>query len=65
MEKNQKLFTTKETAEILRISPITLWRERKAGRIGFRRAASKIVFTQDDIENYLETNKRATFAAQN
>lgn len=51
------LFTSKEACRFLKISPVTLWRERKAGRISFRRIASKVVFTRQDLEIYLERNK--------
>ena len=52
-----RFFTSKEASRFLRISAVTLWRERKAGRISFRRIASKVVFTRQDLENYLERNK--------
>ena len=59
---NEPLFTDKEAAKFLRISQVTLWRERKAGKITFRRVASKIVYLKEDLENYLEQNKRGAFA---
>ena len=62
--KERKVFTTSEAASFLRISPITLWRERKKGKIDFRRVASKIVYLQEDLENYLNRNKRAAFGVK-
>ena len=59
----KEIYTTKEAANFLRISPITLWRERKKGRISFRRAASKIIYLKEDLEGYLERNKREAFGA--
>lgn len=59
------IFTNKEACEFLRISPVTLWRERKRGRISFRRAASKIVYTYDDLLEYLNSNKREAFEHSN
>ncbi|MBS1796793.1 MAG: helix-turn-helix domain-containing protein [Acidobacteria bacterium] len=56
-----KLYTNKEASEFLRISEVTLWRERKAGKITFRRVASKIIYLQEDLENYLNRNKRNAF----
>ena len=53
-----EIFTTREASTFLRISPITLWRERKAGKITFRRVASKIVYLREDLNAYLERNKR-------
>ncbi len=57
----RELFTDKEAAEYLRISQVTLWRERKAGKITFRRIASKIIYLKQDIEEYLERGKRQAF----
>lgn len=65
-EKNElklRNFTDREAAAFLRISQVTLWRERRAGRISFRRVASKILYTQSDLENYLNNNKREAFNA--
>jgi predicted site-specific integrase-resolvase len=58
----KQIYTDKEAAEYLRISQVTLWRERKKGKISFRRAASKIIYTQADLENYLSSTKREAFA---
>ena len=61
MNNTQKLYTNKEASDYLRISPVTLWRERKAGKIDFRRVASKIIYLEEDLENYLNRNKREAF----
>ncbi len=61
----QQIYTDREASEYLRISQVTLWRERKKGRIDFRRVASKIVYLQEDLENYLNRNKREAFGVQN
>jgi excisionase family DNA binding protein len=58
MEEHQELFTDKEASKFLRISQTTLWRERKNGKITFRRVASKILYRREDLEGYLEQNKR-------
>ena len=63
LTKEREIFTTNEAARFLRISPITLWRERKKGKISFRRVASKIVYLHEDLENYLNRNKREAFGA--
>jgi hypothetical protein len=62
-EKNQtiamrEIYTDKEAANFLRVSQVTLWRERRKGKISFRRAASKIIYTRADLESYLDKNKR-------
>ncbi len=59
------LYTEREACDYLRVSPVTLWRERKKGKISFRRVASKIVYLQEDLENYLNRNKREAFGVQN
>lgn len=61
----KQIYTDKEASEFLRISQVTLWRERKAGKITFRRVASKIVYLKEDLENYLEQNKRGAFVVSN
>jgi predicted site-specific integrase-resolvase len=59
--RDKEIYTDKEAADYLRISQVTLWRERKAGRISFRRVASKIIYLTEDLEAYLERNKRDAF----
>ncbi len=60
--ERRQIYTDREAAEYLRISQVTLWRLRKTGKISFRRAASKIIYTQTDLENYLQSTKREAFA---
>jgi excisionase family DNA binding protein len=62
MMNEKQIYTDREAAEYLRIGQTTLWRLRKAGKISFRRAASKIIYTQSDLENYLSSTKREAFA---
>ncbi len=57
-----ELFTEIEAARYLRISRTTLWRERVKGNIAFRRSASKLIYTRDDLERYIERNKREAFS---
>ncbi len=64
MEEKQ-IYTDKEASRYLRISQVTLWRERKKGKIDFRRVASKIVYLKEDLETYLNRNKREAFGVQN
>jgi hypothetical protein len=61
--KEREIYTDKEASSYLRISQVTLWRERKAGKISFRRVASKIVYLHEDLEAYLNRNKREAFAS--
>lgn len=57
MEKiniEDKLFTDKEAARILKVHVTTLWRERKKGNIGFRRVTGRrIMYSRHDLETYL------------
>ncbi len=62
MMSEKQIYTDKEASDYLRISQVTLWRERKRGKISFRRAASKIIYTQNDLDNYLQSTKREAFA---
>jgi hypothetical protein len=59
--KEREIFTDKEASDYLRISQVTLWRERKAGKITFRRVSSKIVYLREDLEAYLNRNMRNAF----
>lgn len=63
--EQRKIYTDREASFYLRISQVTLWRERKKGKISFRRVASKIVYLQEDLDNYLNRNKREAFGIQN
>ncbi len=64
MVNEKQIYTDKEASSYLRISQVTLWRERKKGKITFRRVASKIVYLKEDLENYLNQNKREAFGIQ-
>jgi hypothetical protein len=50
-----RLYTDDEAATYLRMSKVTLWRERSRGRLKYRRCAGRLVYTQQDLEAYLET----------
>jgi len=54
--EEKEVFTDKEASNYLRISQVTLWRERQRGRITYRRAASRIVYLRKDLDDYLENN---------
>lgn len=63
MVTENELYTDREASQFLRISQVTLWRERRKGRITFRRVASKIVYLRKDLEAYLQQNTRPAIAA--
>jgi excisionase family DNA binding protein len=59
----QEIYDNREAARFLRVSTVTLYRERKKGKIDFRRVgAGKVVYTRADLENYLEKQKRVGYA---
>jgi excisionase family DNA binding protein len=63
LDPNQEVYNNREAAQFLRVSRITLYRERKKGNIDFRRVGpGKVVFTRCDLETYLERQKRAAYA---
>lgn len=50
----QPLLDLKSAAAVLGISPCTLGRAVRAGRIAHRRIGGAIRFTEDDIAEYVE-----------
>ena len=54
------LFSDGEAATYLRMSKVSLWRARRAGRINFLRIAGKIFYTSDDLDKYLNVCRNAS-----
>lgn len=52
----QKLYTTETLAELLQVSPRTIRRERKEGRLPFVRVRGQIRYRENDVRAYLEHN---------
>lgn len=50
----EKLFTTKETAEILHINIQTLRSKCRLGQIGFKKTGRKYLFSEQNIKNFLD-----------
>jgi excisionase family DNA binding protein len=51
--KNEKLFyTRKETAQMLRISEVTLWRLVTRGELQPKRIGSRQLFTREQLEKF-------------
>lgn len=57
--ENIELFTNREAAEMLRLSLVSLWRRRRERKIGYRRDNGKILYTRDDLEQYLKQDHQA------
>ncbi|HEX3100857.1 MAG TPA: helix-turn-helix domain-containing protein [Pyrinomonadaceae bacterium] len=60
--KSLELFTDKQVCELLGVSAVTLWRERKNKKINYRRICGTIRYTRADVETYLERNLQAASA---
>jgi excisionase family DNA binding protein len=56
----QKLYTTETLAELLQVSPRTIRRERKEGRLPFVRVRGQIRYRESDVRSYLERNASLT-----
>lgn len=55
-KSDEKVYSEREAAARLGVSRITLLRARKAGRIGFYRIGSRIVFSEaEHIRPFLDT----------
>jgi hypothetical protein len=57
----RKIYTEREASAYLRLSLVTLWRLRKAGKINFHRFNSKIIYTSENLDNFIESTKRTAF----
>lgn len=57
-EGKEKLFTKEEAAEILHVSPITVHRQIKAGKLGFYRLGSRVLISPRHIEDFLSRCER-------
>ena len=57
----QKLYTTETLAELLQVSPRTIRRERKEGRLPFVRVRGQIRYRESDVRAYLERNASAGY----
>jgi excisionase family DNA binding protein len=50
-----RYIDNKSAAEYLHITPVTLWRLRKASKIPFTKVGKKLLFSIDDLDEYLKT----------
>jgi excisionase family DNA binding protein len=48
------VYTKQETARLLGIAPVTLDRLRRRKSISFRKVGARVLFTQTDIDQFLE-----------
>ena len=54
----RKVYTEQEACKYLRLSSVTLWRLRRTGQITHRRALGKILYTQADLDGFIESVQR-------
>ena len=64
-QENDNLRNTREAADFFNCSPVTVWRARKKGLLVFRRVMGKVLFRQQDLDDFLERCKRGGHAIQN
>ena len=57
-DRRLRLFNEREACAVLGISPVTLWRLRRAGQISFTRVRNSLRYTEADIAEFLERSKR-------
>jgi excisionase family DNA binding protein len=57
-ETKGKLYTKEEAAEILHVSPITIHRQIKAGKLGFYRLGSRVLISPRHIDDFLTRCER-------
>lgn len=50
-----RLFTESEAADKLNVTPFTLARERKAGRISYRKMRRGVRYIEADLQAYVES----------
>ena len=51
------LLTYYEVAEICKVSPKTIQREKQLGKIGFTKVGHQVRFTEKHIRDYLRRNE--------
>jgi ribosomal protein S20 len=52
-----KTYSEDEAAAYLKRSKTTMWRIRKRGLISFNQYGRKIIYTQNDLDQFIEANK--------
>ncbi|HUF04342.1 MAG TPA: helix-turn-helix domain-containing protein [Aridibacter sp.] len=54
--QTDRLLTSRETADYLKTSTVTLWRMRKEG-LPYHRIAGKILYRFEDLEEFIRSNR--------
>ena len=51
---NKKYYFSEEVAEMLGVTPHTVWRHIKAGRLGAKKVGKRYIISEDAIISFLE-----------
>jgi len=57
IQQDSKLYSEAEAASYLKRSKTTMWRLRRDGAISFTKYGRKIVYTEDDLNQFLNSNR--------
>lgn len=57
-----KLYTVEEAAELLRVSEDKIYRLRRAGEIPHHKIGGTVLFSEEDIQDYLDSCHRPAVA---
>lgn len=64
MDTPQVYLTRTEAAQYLRISPVSLWKQRKSGRLQAMKVGGKILFTRRDLDKLAQLNREGHVTAK-
>jgi excisionase family DNA binding protein len=51
------IYSKQEAAKALRVSPVTIDRNRRIGKLPFHKIGRRVVFTETDISEFLDSVK--------
>jgi excisionase family DNA binding protein len=54
-EQGKELLTVNGLAERLKVKPVTIYRQAKAGKIPHRKIGRAIRFAEEDVQAYLQS----------
>lgn len=60
-----QLFDEGETARLLRVKTCTVRNERKRGKLGFTQIGARIFYSEEQIKDYLESQKVSACTSAN
>ena len=57
-QENSDFVTQKQAAEMFPVSTITLWRDRKEGKLPFYRVRGRVLYRVSDLVAHFEAGRR-------